>query len=87
MPGQVLIEPAVEQVIQPQGIVAVGAGISDGFLVLRVKLVEESSGGYGFKIRQLHMEKLRHKGFKAAVRQATESGVFFRVSWAAAMVS
>ena len=78
VPGQVLIEPAVKQVIQPQGKVAVGAGIADGFLVLRVKLVEEAPGGYGFKIRQLHMEKLRHKGFKAAVRQAPESSAAFQ---------
>ena len=33
------VKPAIEQVIQPQGIVAVGAGIADGFRILRGKLV------------------------------------------------
>ena len=77
VPGEVFIKPAVEQVVQPQGIIAVGAGIADSFRILRVQLVEKAPASHGFKIRQLHMEKLRHKGFEAAVRQAPERGAAF----------
>ena len=73
--GQVLIKPAVENMIEPQGIIAVGAGIAHRFRILRGKLVKEPSAGHAPEIRQLRIKELRHKGFQAAVREGPKLGI------------
>ena len=72
---QVLIKPAVENMIEPQGIVAVSAGIVHRFRILREKLVEEPPAGHAPEIRQLRIKELRHKGFEAAVREVPKLGI------------
>ena len=72
VPGQGLIEPAVEQLIQPQRIVGIGTGIAHGFGRMGRKLVEEPSFGNFLKRGQFITDQLRHQLLETAIRQAAE---------------
>ena len=75
MPGQVAVKPTVEQVIQPQGIVRVRAGVIQRCGVANVELVKKPPEGDVLKAGELHAEQLPHQGFQAAIAQAPESRI------------
>ena len=63
MLGQIPVKPVVEQVIQAQGIIRIGAGVAEGFGIPRVQFIEIPAGGYRFKAGQLHIKQLRYQCF------------------------
>ena len=72
MPRKKSVEPFIEASIQPQGVIAVGAGIAHRFRIVAVQLVEELAAGHILEGRQLVAQQLRHQLFQAAVGQPAE---------------
>ena len=72
MPRKKSVKPFVKAPIQPQGVIAVGAGIAHRFGIMAVQLVEKPAAGHVLEGRQLVAQQFRHQLFQAAVGQAAE---------------
>ena len=69
---QILRKPAVELVIEPQRIIAVGAGIAQRLMLGGVHLIEMPSSSDRIKIRHLRAEKRGGKQLQAAVMKVAK---------------
>ena len=70
--GQKSIKPAIELVIQAQGVVGVGTGIAEGFIFLGVHLIKMSAIRYGGEAGHLRTKQAGSKRLQAAVMEVAE---------------
>jgi len=70
-------EPAIEPMVQPQGIVRVGAGIAHGFGIVRRQFIEIPARRHFLEGRQFVPQQLRYQVLQAAIRQAPKDERLF----------
>ena len=78
MPGNVVVEPVIEGVIQLQCPVAVCAGIPAGVPVIRVQFIEEPTCNHFLEGRQFHTVQIRNQLLQTAIGKVTKLKVIFQ---------
>ena len=80
-------EPAIEQVIEPQRVIRVGAGIPHRFRIIRRQFIEIPARRHILERRQFIAQQFRHHRLRPQSERLRKVNGSLRVSCAAAMVS
>ena len=78
MPGNIVIEPFIEGMVQLQRPIAVGAGIPAGVPVIGIQFIEESACNHFLEGGQLHTIQIWHQLLQTAVRKFPELIITFQ---------